>query len=58
MSIPQVKDYNGLPTLFVKDEPFFCLAGELHNSDTSDPAYMEREVCASRRRKASMISPP
>ena len=22
----------------------FCLAGELHNSDTSDPAYMEREV--------------
>ena len=44
MSIPQVKDYNGLPTLFVKDEPFFCLAGELHNSDTSDPAYMEREV--------------
>ena len=44
MSIPQVKDYNGFPTLFVKDEPFFCLAGELHNSDTSDPAYMERAV--------------
>ncbi len=44
MSIPEIRDLNGFPTLFVKDEPFFCLSGELHNSSTSSAEYMEEEV--------------
>lgn len=32
---------NGHPVLIVEDKPFILLAGEVHNSDASSPAYME-----------------
>ncbi len=41
---PQIKNDNGIPTLYVKGEPFFALAGELHNSSSSSLEYMERQV--------------
>ncbi|MBQ1681568.1 MAG: DUF5597 domain-containing protein [Agathobacter sp.] len=43
-SIPTIKKQNGFKTLFVNDEPFFCLSGELHNSSASDLDYMEAHV--------------
>lgn len=43
--IPEVRrDEKGITTLYVQGEPFFCCAGELHNSSASSLAYMEREV--------------
>ena len=30
--IPQIREINGIQTLFVNGEPFFILGGELHNS--------------------------
>ncbi|MDO4621993.1 MAG: DUF5597 domain-containing protein [Eubacteriales bacterium] len=42
--IPEIRKLNGIDTLFVNDEPFFCLAGELHNSSASDLKYMEEHV--------------
>lgn len=43
--IPEIRnDPKGIPTLYVGGEPFFCLAGELHNSSASSLDYMEREV--------------
>lgn len=43
--IPVVKkDEKGIYTLYVNDKPFFCLAGELHNSSASSLDYMNREV--------------
>lgn len=45
MRIPEIrKDERGISTLYIDDRPFFIYGGELHNSDTSDPAYMERAV--------------
>ena len=44
MMIPQIKSDRGIPTLYVKGEPFFALAGELHNSSSSSLEYMERQV--------------
>lgn len=38
------KDNNGIDILYVNEAPFLCLAGELHNSSSSDPLYMEKEV--------------
>ncbi len=43
-SIPEIKDLNGIPTLYVKGKPFFALAGELHNSAASSLEYMEKSV--------------
>ena len=43
-TIPHIKELNGYPTLFVKDEPFFCLAGEIHNSSSSNLDYMANHV--------------
>lgn len=43
-SIPVIKNDNGIPTLYVKDEPFFCLSGEIHNSSSSNLEYMEQHV--------------
>lgn len=40
-SIPHIRRVNGKEVLFVKDQPFILLAGEVHNSDSSSPAYME-----------------
>ena len=45
MSIPYVKkDEKGIFTLFVDDKPFFCRAGEIHNSSASDAEFMKKEV--------------
>lgn len=42
--IPEIKTLNGRQTLFVKGEPFFAYAGEIHNSSASDLTYMSTEV--------------
>lgn len=42
--IPQIRMDGGIPTLYVKGEPFFALGGELHNSSSSSLAYMEQQV--------------
>ena len=45
MSIPVVKrDERGIPTLYVHDQPFFMRSGEIHNSSSSDPAYLEDKL--------------
>lgn len=45
MNIPQVrKDEKGIATLYVNDRPFFCRAGEVHNSSASDPDFMKTDV--------------
>ena len=44
MSIPCIKNDNGIPTLYVNDEPFFALSGEIHNSSSSNLEYMEEKV--------------
>ena len=40
--IPRIVLQNGHPVLTVNEQPFILLAGEVHNSDASSPAYMER----------------
>ena len=40
--IPHIEKKNGRPVLMVRDQPFILLAGEVHNSDSSSPAYMEK----------------
>ena len=40
--IPHIENKNGHPVLMVKDKPFILLAGEVHNSDSSSPEYMEK----------------
>lgn len=40
-TIPHIARQNGHPVLIVEDKPFILLAGEVHNSDSSSPAYME-----------------
>ena len=45
MSIPYIKeDEHGIKTLYVNDRPFFCRAGEIHNSSASDAEYMAQNV--------------
>ena len=45
MSLPVVRpDEKGIPTLFVHDRPFFMRAGEIHNSNSSDPKYLEEKL--------------
>lgn len=43
-TIPIIKNDNGIPTLYVKNEPFLVLGGEIHNSAASDLTYMEKEI--------------
>ena len=40
--IPHIEIRNGHPVLMVGDRPYILLAGEVHNSDPSSPAYMEK----------------
>ena len=40
--IPHIENKNGRPVLTVEGQPFILLAGEVHNSDSSSPAYMEK----------------
>jgi len=43
--IPHIaKDERGIKTLYVDGKPYICLAGELHNSSSSNIEYMESEV--------------
>ena len=45
MSLPYVKkDEKGIYTLYVNDKPFFCKAGEIHNSSASDLEFMKENV--------------
>ena len=44
MSIPSIKLDKGIPTLYVKGEPFFARSGEIHNSSASNLKYMEEKV--------------
>ena len=45
MSIPVIKcDEKGIPTLYVKDRPFFCRAGEIHNSNASDLTFTKEKL--------------
>lgn len=41
-TIPHITNVNGHPVLMVQGQPFILLAGEVHNSDASSPAYMEK----------------
>ncbi len=40
--IPYIETRNGHPVLMVNGKPFIMLAGEVHNSDSSSPKYMEK----------------
>lgn len=40
--IPHIEKKNGRAVLTVENKPFILLAGEVHNSDSSSPAYMEK----------------
>ena len=42
--IPQIREMNGIPTLYVKGEPFMVLAGEIHNSSASSLEFMKEKV--------------
>lgn len=42
--IPVIRNDNGIPTLYVKNQPFFACSGELHNSSASNLEYMEKNV--------------
>lgn len=39
---PHIGEINGTKVLMVKGRPFIMLAGEVHNSNSSSPAYMEQ----------------
>ncbi|WP_163538068.1 DUF5597 domain-containing protein [Gracilibacillus sp. YIM 98692] len=43
-TIPHIKNENNLPTLYVHNEPFIALAGEIHNSSASNLEFMEQKV--------------
>ena len=40
--ISEIRNFNGKKVLFVEGNPFYAVAGEVHNSDASSPEYMER----------------
>lgn len=39
--ISEIRNINGKKVLFVEGHPFYAVAGEVHNSDSSSPEYME-----------------
>lgn len=43
-NIPEIRNDNGIPTLYVHEEQFLALSGEIHNSSASDLIYMEQKV--------------
>ena len=43
-NLPEIRKYNGIDTLFVHNEPFIVLSGELHNSSASNLEFMEKNV--------------
>jgi len=44
MNTPEIRIVNQIPTLFVDGQPFFCMAGELHNSASGSLTYMQEKV--------------
>lgn len=44
MNIPEIKTDQGIPTLYVKGEPFIAFSGEVHNSSAESLEYMETDV--------------
>lgn len=42
--IPVIRELDGIPTLYVENEPFFAFAGEVHNSSACSLRYMEERV--------------
>ncbi len=38
----EIRLQNGKQVLYVDDAPFYAVAGEVHNSDSSSPEYMEK----------------
>ena len=42
--ISEIKNDNGIPTLYVDGQPFQAFAGEVHNSAAYDPERMEIEI--------------
>ena len=43
-TLPEIRRYNGADTLFVHNEPYIILAGEIHNSSASSLEFMEKNV--------------
>ena len=43
-TLPEIRQYNGADTLFVRNEPYIILAGEIHNSSASSLEFMEKNV--------------
>lgn len=41
MDQKRIREYNGKKVLFVDEAPFYAVAGEVHNSDSSSAEYME-----------------
>lgn len=39
---PEIRITHGKQVLFVDGAPYYAVAGEVHNSDSSSPAYMEK----------------
>ena len=42
--IPEIKELDGIKTLFVYNETFLILGGEVHNSESSSLEYMAERV--------------
>lgn len=42
--IPEIRNDNGIETLYVHGEPFLALSGEIHNSNASNLDFMEKNV--------------
>ena len=42
--IPEIRNDNGIETLYVHDKPFLALSGEIHNSSASNLDFMEKNV--------------
>ena len=42
--ISEIRNDNGIPTLYVDRQPFQAFAGEVHNSAAYDPERMEIEI--------------
>ena len=38
----EIRMWNGKKVLFVDEKPFYAVAGEVHNSDSSSLEYMEK----------------
>lgn len=39
---PEIRTYHDKQVLFVDGKPYYAVAGEVHNSDSSSPEYMEK----------------